>query len=127
MGITAANAFGNVIVYSANGTYWRISPEDLSCKVVARTASDFESLRSDDAFQRDWKMARLVEIAAAKLGPLADDRCYCLKIPAVLGGQYDIGNFGTNSRNELIAFSGDLARQVKDLPDGTKVKLVIGP
>jgi len=70
-------------------------------------------------------LTRLVDLAAAKLGPVPDDRCYCLKVPAVLGGQYEVSNFGTNSRNELISFSGDLAQQIKDLPDGAQVSLTL--
>jgi hypothetical protein len=40
----------------------------------------------------------------------------------VLGGKYDVANFGTISRRELVAFAGDIAEQIKDVPDGAKVK-----
>lgn len=48
-----------------------------------------------------------------------------MKIPSILGGQYEEGNIGTVSLGELIRASGDLALQVKDLPDGAQVKLSI--
>ena len=123
--VTAVNAFGNIVVRSADGAFWRICPEALRCEVVARSQAEVESLWTDAAFQQDWQMTRLVDLADAKLGPVADDRCYCLKLPAVLGGQYEVSNFGTISRNELIAFSGDLAGQIKDLPDGAQVRLTL--
>ena len=64
--VTATNAFGNIVVRSADGTFWRICPEALCCEVIARTSADFESLWADGAFHQDWQMARLVEIAAAE-------------------------------------------------------------
>jgi len=55
----------------------------------------------------------------------ATQRCYCLKIPSVLGGAYAIHNIGTIYRAELIAASGHIAEQIKDLPDGSKLRLKI--
>lgn len=70
-------------------------------------------------------MTTLVKLAREKLGPLSAGRCDYLKIPAVFGGQYDVSNLGTNSRLEVIAFSGDIAQQIKDVPDCGKVKINI--
>jgi hypothetical protein len=120
--VTAINAFGNVIVRAADGTFWRICPEDLSCVVVARDAAEYETLWASDGFQLDWQVTRLVGVAKAALGSVDQGRCYCLKIPAVFGGPYDGANFGTIGHCELIAFSGDVAQQVKDVPDGEAVR-----
>ncbi len=120
--VAATNAFGNVLVRAANGAYWRICPEELNCEVVAGNDAEFDALMASEDFQIDWQMTRLVLIAQTSLGPVADDRCYCLKIPAVLGGKYDATNFGTISRRELVAFAGEIAEKIKDVPDGKKVK-----
>ena len=102
VGIVAQNKFCNVIVRAADGAFWRLCPEDLSCEVVARDDVEFQRLWNSDEFQFDWQMNRLAQIAEARLGPVEDDRCYCLKIPAPLGGAYDESNFGTISRQELL-------------------------
>ena len=114
--IAAANEFGNVIVKAVDGAFWRICPEALSCELIAGDEGEFDAIWADVEFQRDWQMTRLVEIAFAKLGPVDADRCYCLKLPAVVGGAYNVSNFATNSRRELLAFSGNLAQQIKDVP-----------
>jgi hypothetical protein len=119
--IAADNLFGNVVVRATDGAYWRICPEDLSCEVIASDPEGYAALWRDDEFTTDWRMLRLVDMASAKFGPLAAGRCYCLKLPGVLGGRYDADNLGTISRDELIAFSGDVARQIKDVPDGAQV------
>jgi len=117
------NAFGNLLVEDQQGRYWRICPEELSCSVVADNAHQFQQLRAEQEFQRDWEMARLTAHARAKLGEPGDSSCFCLKTPAVLGGKYTIANIGQIHLEELISFSGDVARQMKDLPDGTQIKL----
>ena len=63
-------------------------------------------------------MAPLVELARASLGPISEERCYCLKLPAVLGGAYDSANFGTVTRLELLAFAGDVAEQINNAGNG---------
>ena len=45
----------------------------------------------------------------------------------MLGGSYAADNMGTISRSELISFSGDLAEQIRDVPDGSHIKLKFVP
>lgn len=70
-------------------------------------------------------MSALVDQATQRLGALAAGRKFCLKIPGVLGGEYGGNNLGTISMEELIRFSGDIARQIASLPDGTPIKLSV--
>jgi hypothetical protein len=117
------NAFGNVIFTDEGGQYWRICPEELSCKVVSTNSEEFAELHGADEFLQDWAMQALVDRVLPTLGRPTAERCYCLKIPATLGGAYALDNVGTIDRAELIAFSGDLARQIDDLPDGAQIRL----
>jgi len=70
-------------------------------------------------------MERIREAAFHALGALGDGQCYCLKIPAVLGGEYVPQNFGTISLIELIGAAGEIARQIENVPDGTRVEFKI--
>ena len=119
------NDFGNLIIKDAQGQYWRLCPEDCYCEVVAADQPAFEALAADSEFLVDWQMSALVDQAAQRLGPLASGRKYCLKIPGVLGGEYGGDNLGTISMVELIRFSGDIARQIAGLPEGTPIKISV--
>lgn len=123
--IVGENEFGNLMIKDVDGRYWRLSPEDLSCKVVAQTRADLDRLSVDQEFLRDWYMRPLVEQAREKCGPLPEGRKYCLKIPGALGGEYGGDNLATITLVELIRASGHLAQQIKDLPDGAKVRLQV--
>jgi hypothetical protein len=119
------NEFGNVIFTDEDGQYWRICPEELSCKVVANNGEDFARLQNTDEFLKDWAMRELVERTRSMLGMPGAERCYCLKIPATLGGAYTLANIGTIDRAELISFSGHTAKQIDDVPDGAQFRLTI--
>jgi len=121
--IIARNAFGNVLIRTENGGYFRIIPEDLTCVHIADSPEDLERERCEEEFQVDWEMRALVEQAEASLGSLSEGECYHLVIPGVLGGAYAIENIRKISITECLGFSGEVARQIEGLPDGAQVKL----
>ena len=123
--IVEQNAFGNLVVCATDGHFWRICPEELSCRVIATDSTGYELLRASEEFGNDWEMNELIALAARKFGPMPPDRCYCLKMPGVFGGKYAEDNLGTITRAELVAFAGDMARQIKDFPDGSRGKLKV--
>ena len=120
----ATNAFGNVIVRAADGAYWRIMPEEPSAERIAANRTELDDLRADDDFRLDWDMEALVDEARQALGPRGD-RCYCLKIPAILGGAYSGENMGLISHDELLGAAGSIAQQLDGMPDGAQVRLRI--
>ena len=123
--VVGENDFGNLMIKDIEGKYWRLCPEDLYCKVVAKNRAELDALSTDQEFSSDWYMKALVEVAKDKLGPLEEGRKYYLVIPGVLGGEYGINNIKTLPLAELIRLSGDLGKQIKDLPDGAQVKLKV--
>jgi hypothetical protein len=123
--IKMINEFGNIVTQSEIGKYYRLCPEELSFEKIAETEKEFNSLKRSSEFQEDWQMINLVNIAKEKFGELGMEEKFCLKIPAVIGGEYTGDNIGKISFDELISFSGDLAFQIKDLDDGQKIELKI--
>lgn len=119
--IIAANEFGNLLVRDARGHAWRLCPEDLYCDEVADSPEGLSRLLQDPGFIEDWEMRSLVAVARSRLGPLGEGRRYCLRIPGPLGGEYAGENLATLPIGELIGFSGDVARQVASMPDGTPI------
>jgi hypothetical protein len=123
--IIAENEFGNLIIEDVLGSFWRLCPEECSCTKIASNLSELESVRNDPKFAEDWEMMWIVEIAKGVCGPLSQGNKYSLKMPACLGGDYVAENFAIVPLRELIGFSGSIAFQAKDLPDGAKIKLKV--
>jgi hypothetical protein len=116
--VLEVNRFGNLLVQAEDGRIWRIVPQDLSCQIVAGSAAALVELRASARFQRDWRMEQVVALAVSALGNPAPGRCFCLKRPAPLGGDYQADNLATLPLPELIDLCGHLADQIDDLPDG---------
>jgi len=123
--VVGENDFGNLIIRDEAGQYWRLCPEDVYCEIVAKDESELAALSADEEFRIDWYMTALVEAAQKTVGPLQAGWKYCLVIPGVLGGQYDVSNIKSVPLIELIRFSGDLALQIRDLPEGQNVELKV--
>ena len=123
--IVGENDFGNLIIRDFEEKYWRLCPEDCYCKIIANNRQELEVLSSNPEFLQDWHMSPLVNLAKEILGPLTEGRKYCLKIPAVIGGEYAASNLATAPLSALIGFSGYIAQQIHELPDGTPIKLEI--
>jgi hypothetical protein len=62
---------------------------------------------------------RLARIDSASEVPVVRE---LLALRLGCGGAYDAANFGTITRQELLLFTGDVAEQIKDVPDGASVK-----
>ena len=123
--IINTNDFGNIIFKNEDDSIWRIIPEELECNLIAENIDGFSVLKEQHDFIEDWKMTNLVTASKKVLGELNEGQKYCLKLSPVLGGVYEKDNLGVISHEELIAFSGELAFKIKDLPDGANIKLDI--
>ncbi len=123
--IVGDNDFGNLMIKDHSGRYWRLCPEDLYCEVVAENRSELDALSHDQEFLHDWYMTALVEQAKESLGPLRPGYKYCLKIPGAVGGTYGGDNLASVPLHELVIASGHIAKEIKDLPDGAKIRLSV--
>lgn len=121
--VIGENDFGNLIIKDVDEKYWRLCPEDCYCKVIAANRAELDHLSTNQEFLHDWYMKELVALAKEKLGPLTEGRKYCLKIPGILGGAYGGDNLATAPQVELVRFSGDIARQIQNLPPGSQIRL----
>ena len=114
--VLGENPFGNLIIRDRDGRFWRLRPQDLRCEPVASDRAEMDALSYNQSFLDEWYMPELVHLAEATLGPLKDDRKYCLKIPRALGGGYQRDNLATVPLSELIRFAGEGAQQFDGLP-----------
>ncbi len=73
-----------------------------------------------------WFLPGLVA-ALHEAGKIAkDDRCYGMTIPPVFkGGVYSVDNMFVLPAREWFSWTGDLHRQLADLPDGATVRFQV--
>ncbi len=123
--VVAENEFGNLIIKDEQDQFWRLCPEEVYCKVIADSIYEYNKLIQDDDFLNDWNMTVMVNEAIEMLGPLEQGYKYYMVIPGVLDGEYGGENFKTAPLIKIIEFSGNLGRQIKNMPDGAEIQLKV--
>ena len=103
------NQFGNLIVEDASGRFWRICPEEFSCKIIAKGAKEFKHLIEDPEFKQDWEMTGLAILAGSTLGELDGESCYHFIKP----NDYSLANIGITTYSDLIIDSGVAAEEAE--------------
>jgi len=120
--VVAVNSFGNVVVQTSTGQFYRVIPEDLDYVLLCESDDALDQIMRESEFSFDWEMKLLRDQAERALGKLSANECYHLVIPAPLGGAYALSNIKKISIGEWLSFSGYVAHQIKDLPDGTPIE-----
>jgi len=77
---------------------------------------------SDFALQTGWPLAHDWQV---RNGPIPPGCCLAPKIPFVLGGEYAVDALWACNRVERLRFGAALAVQLRNLPPGTRVELVV--
>lgn len=123
--VFSVNDFGNILCKDENGQYWRISPEELSCEVVANDRVALGQLMNSAEFLETWESFDLVHEAQKQLGELEVGEKYCLKLPVVLGGLFESGNLGKLDHKKLLQITGEMAKHIQGLSEEKRLRLVI--
>ena len=123
--IVGENDFGNLIIKDLDGKYWRLCPEDIYCTVIANSREELDQMSSEQEFLADWYMQELVDQAIEKLGRLEEGRKFFLITPGPLGGEYAAPNIQSAPLEEVVRLSGDIGKQINDLPEGAQVKFEV--
>ena len=92
------------------------------CEVVADSRSEFDSLLQDTRCLENLLMLPVLRAFESTHGPLPKGSCMSFTELPVLGGTYSVENRHAISIAEHAALTGDLHRQLRDLPDGTAIR-----
>ena len=117
----------DLFVRSAEGKIAMIDSGAGVINVVAESESEFQSQLRNPAKAAELLQLDVVEAFVRADGALPADRCLGYRTLPALGGSYAVENRYALSMAEHAAFTGDVHRQIRDLPDGARVKIKIVP
>jgi hypothetical protein len=120
----AEDVFQNQFCLSLNGVSG-FDAETGKTRFVADSVENWARVvLADYEFETAYPLAKAWQ---AQEGPLPPTKRLAPKIPFVLGGEYAVRNFWVTDAVEGMRAKADVALQIKDLPDGARVKLNVGP
>ena len=107
-----------------NAIYW-LQTDSGDLTKVAEDLQQYQQFLDDEEKTDNWFLPSLIEklLIAGKV--LKDNEIYSYKKLPVIGGEYSIENIEPTDMSVHFAFSGQICEHIKDLPDGTKVKIKV--
>ena len=122
--VRAQSPMGHLILSDEAEQFFYLDPDGMAIIPLGDEADAEVHLAKEDA-QELWWGGEIVRTAKERLGEPPEGSVYSLKPPALVQGHYAPENLWIIALEELIAFTGDLARQIKDLPDGAQIKFEV--
>ena len=119
---THVTCFGDLFL-AHDSAIWLLDLENATLDRYCEAESILVATLAQDKDADVVLYANLVDQLRASGSILGPGRCYHFKLPTILGGKLDVVNIGTNSIDERVRFCGDFHRQIKDLPDGSPVRI----
>ena len=113
-------AFGDVFLIAEDGISFLDTLEG-KIEWVCTTDKELEDILSQDSGRDQYLMGGLVDRAISEGLILNDGECYDFVVSPVLGGEVSFENMQKLDFSVATSLSGQIHRQVKDLPEGTKI------
>jgi hypothetical protein len=118
-------AIGDMFLKDTNQKIYWLDVGQGKCEIVADRIQDFEEKLKDIEQMNDWFMIKLTTALRLSGKELKDGQLYSYKKLPIIGGEYTVENFAPLDIVEHFGYTGDIHKQIKDLPDGTKVEIKI--
>jgi hypothetical protein len=118
---------GDLFVEGTEGQILMLDPGAGSTEVIADSFSELQSLLEDETRSSLLLQKAVVDAFEAVNGPLPEGRCLSFTTLPVFGGAYTVDNRYSLSIREHAEVTGDIHRQLRELPDGTTVRIKTVP
>lgn len=117
---------GDVILGGGDDRVLLLDTGGGSIDPIAESVLAFEDALGDPELLDDWFSASLADRLRQQGGGLGPSDCYGYAIlPVFAEGSYGPENRRVLSALDHLAFSADVHRQIRDLPDGTRLRLTV--
>jgi hypothetical protein len=126
MALAARSAFGDLFLRDENGSIFWLDVSVGKLTKVADNETDFRALAETDENRQAWFGERDAQRAAANGLRPGKFQCVGFKIPIVFAQADSQGNAYVADLYDCVAALGSLNRQIADVPDGGKVRIVAG-
>lgn len=122
--ILCTNLFGDAFFVDSSGAVHMLERGAASVEAIASSEEEFREAIIGDS--EGWQLRPLADQCRSAGKILGDGQCYAFKMLPVLGGEYIVENVWVAPWREWFDLTADVYEQIKDVPDGTPVRLNLG-
>lgn len=116
--LLAVTRMGDAFVERADGEVVFMDTMEDALRHAAVDA--FQKMMQAGALDATWNNPDMVWLLEARGEYLASGQCYSYQVPPVLGGPFNSDNVRAGSARVHFSVMGQLHRQIKSLPPGSK-------
>ncbi len=121
------NRFGEFIFVFEDGSVHYLDIGSGTLERIAGSRDHFRELIDQHDNANQWLMAPLVDECVESGLSLDPRQCYAFRVLPVFGGEYKIENVMVSKLHGYVEFAGLVHQQIRDLPDGSQVGIVVTP
>lgn len=122
--VVAQSPMGHLVLSDAEGRFFYLDPDGMAIIPLGSEAEAQAHLASDEAKEL-WFGGALVVEGRKRFGEPPEGSVFTIKPHAMIEGRYEPESLCVMPLDELIRFTGDVAQQIKDLPDGSQIQLKV--
>jgi hypothetical protein len=115
------SALGDLFLGDAEGHIFWLNTGAARLTRIAESAEEFKRLMQQAEHADEWFFPQLVGDLIASGKRLAPGQCYSYKVPPMLSGKMELDNFDPTDLLVHCSMFGQIARQIRDLPEGAKI------
>ena len=104
--------------------YW-LAVDSGALTKLADSLEEFEQLLNTHENIDNWFLPKVIENLLQSKIILKKNQVYSYKKLPIIGGEYTIENIEPTDISIHFWFAGQIYEQIKNLPDGTKIKIVV--
>lgn len=121
LSVLAITKMGDAFATDPTETVHFLDTLEGNLKFAASSIGEFWSLARQGRLDPAWFNPDMLALLEAREVPLEPGQCYGYKLPPVLGGPLGFENVEAFDAVVYFSITGQLHRQVKDLPLGAKI------
>ncbi len=124
-GVVLISKMGDMFLIGIDGFIYWLQTDSGDLSKIADTLEHFESMLQNEQNIDNWFLPLIIEKLVGAGKSLQKNQVYSYKVMPIIGGEYSIENIEPVDISVHFAFSGQIAQQIQNLPDGTKVKIKV--
>ena len=117
------SSIGDLFLENKNGQIYWLNVGEGIIEKIAENEIEFKTKLNDNEIVDEWFLIELVAKLKRNGLLLTEKKLYGYKTLPILGGEYKTENFELTDIEVHFELCGQIHKQIKDLPDGTKVNI----
>jgi hypothetical protein len=121
--VVTISCMGDMFLLGQDDNIYWLQTDTGNLSKIASSFEQYQQFLGNEENIDNWFLPLLVEKLIIAGKTLKENEVYSYKKLPVIGGEYIVDNIDPTDMSVHFAFTGQICEQIKDLPDGTKIKI----